>query len=672
MGRLLPFIVRWCTLALVTVGGSAMAQVEPPARVARLNHVEGRVMFAPAGAAEWGAAEPNRPLVRGDRLWAEQGTRAEIQVGSAVLRIDGGTRLEVRALADDTAQLGVTEGSVQLRVRSLPEGENFEIDTPQLAYRVAYPGEARIDVDRAQGRTRVTVSSGAGAVFGERGQTLPLGGGQQLTFSGRGLERVAQRQTRAPDNFDRWVAERTRRDAQSLAARYLPRELVGYQSLDDNGQWGQDPAFGTVWFPNARADDWAPYRHGRWAWIAPWGWTWIDEAPWAFATSHYGRWALVGARWAWVPGRLPLRPAYAPALVAFVGDAGAAALSLGGKASVAWFPLAPGEPWQPGGRSEGPYVGVVNLHTKPPPANGYAYQRRPEAVTAIAAADFTLGKPRAGRLAVNDTVLARAQVVAPPPALERATDPAQLPAQSAQARKAEQEQAARQQEQQRVQAAEQARAQQAAAERDQAQSKAEQAKAAQAKAQQAKEEQAKAASARAEQAKAEQARAQQAASTQAQVRAQQAKAEQAKAEQARAQQVAVERAAAQAKTDKAKTEKARAEQAKAEQAKAKKMQQAQASPPKPKPAAAAARPEPVAKRETPAARASPPAPRAVPAAKKPPEEPSAHAQNVEAARRAAERDAQLLRAQLEEAERRRAQQERLRGGAGRPPQGQSG
>jgi len=36
--------------------------------------------------------------------------------------------------------------------------------------------------------------------------------------------------------------------------------------------------------------DWAPYRYGRWEYIAPWGYTWVDEEPWGFAPFHYGRW----------------------------------------------------------------------------------------------------------------------------------------------------------------------------------------------------------------------------------------------------------------------------------------------------------------------------------------------------------------------------------------------
>jgi len=60
---------------------------------------------------------------------------------------------------------------------------------------------------------------------------------------------------------------------------------------------------------------WAPYREGHWAWVEPWGWTWIDDEPWGFAPFHYGRWAFVAGAWSWVPGRLDpaVRPVYAPA-----------------------------------------------------------------------------------------------------------------------------------------------------------------------------------------------------------------------------------------------------------------------------------------------------------------------------------------------------------------------
>ena len=124
-------------------------------------------------------------------------------------------------------------------------GENFEIDTPHLAFRAAQPGDYRIDVDPARGTTRVTVRSGMALVYGASGQAVQLQAGQQLVLcrprSGAGG--VVQAALRT-DGFDRWAADRNRQEDQSIAARYLPRDVVGYAQLDPNGNWAQDPSYG--------------------------------------------------------------------------------------------------------------------------------------------------------------------------------------------------------------------------------------------------------------------------------------------------------------------------------------------------------------------------------------------------------------------------------------------
>src|SRR6185369_5594330 len=434
-------------LVVALLGGPAMAQADPPGRVARLNHAEGTTVFSPAGDNEWTDAELNRPLTRGDRLWTDRGSRAEIQIGSSAVRMDGRTHLEILALDDQTAQLSVTQGAVSVRMRSLPEGENFEIATPNLAYRAAYPGDYRIDVDAASGTTRVTIHSGTGAVYGESGQALPLGGGQQITFRARSLVQVNAQESPPQDGFDRWAADRNRLEDQSISARYVPREVVGYQQLDAHGQWAQDATHGMVWYPRATAANWAPYRHGHWEWISPWGWTWIDDAPWGFAPFHYGRWALIGSRWAWVPGHLGLHPLYAPALVAFIGGGGGGVnwnISLGsGRPGVAWFPLAPGEAWQPGYRASPVYISNVNRHIAVQDNASYAHQRHADALTAVSAEDFDRGRPvRAGFVRVAANALSTSQVVPPPPmperggvlAHERATPSHVMPPASAQIR----------------------------------------------------------------------------------------------------------------------------------------------------------------------------------------------------------------------------------------------
>ena len=54
--------------------------------------------------------------------------------------------------------------------------------------------------------------------------------------------------------------------------------VVGYEDLDDNGDWRDDSNYGHVWFPNRVSTGWAPYREGHWDWVAPWGWTWVDDS----------------------------------------------------------------------------------------------------------------------------------------------------------------------------------------------------------------------------------------------------------------------------------------------------------------------------------------------------------------------------------------------------------
>src|SRR5258708_2846899 len=104
------------------------------------------------------------------------------------------------------------------------------------------------------------------------------------------------------------------------APRWVSPETRGYQDLGAEGAWTQPPSDGPVWSPANMPADWAPYRHGHWAYVEPWGWTWIDDASWGFAPFHYGRWARDHDRWGWYPGAVVERPVYAPALVAFVGE----------------------------------------------------------------------------------------------------------------------------------------------------------------------------------------------------------------------------------------------------------------------------------------------------------------------------------------------------------------
>lgn len=389
------FLTRWVPLlALALAAVTATAQVDPPGRVAALSHTEGSVAFAPAGQTEWSDAVVNRPITRGDRLWTDPGARAEVHLGSAALHLASRTFVEVMALDDDVLQLTLNEGTVNARVRQLEGGENFEVTTPQLAFRATQPGDYRIDVDPAAGHTRVTVRSGVAMIYGAGAGVVQLRAGQQMAFTGLDLAAVAV-PSPVEDAFDRWAADRNRAEDQSVTARYVPREVVGYQELDANGAWSQDANYGAVWYPTVTVADWAPYRYGRWEWIVPWGWTWIDDARWGFAPFHYGRWAHIGSRWAWVPGRIDRRPVYSPALVAFVGGGGANwNLSIASGPGIGWFPLAPGEAWRPPYRASTVYLRNANRNAVFNNAGGgFFFQHRPEAITAVRLEDFNRGRP---------------------------------------------------------------------------------------------------------------------------------------------------------------------------------------------------------------------------------------------------------------------------------------
>jgi hypothetical protein len=414
LSRLLPLLL------LVFAGTAGMAQTDPPARVASLSHMEGSVVLAPAGDTEWADAVLNRPLTRGDRLWTDRGSRAEVHLGSAAVHVDGETFLDFTALDDQVFQASLNEGTVNARVRELAAGENFELDTPQLAFRAAQPGDYRIDVDPTRGTTRVTVRSGIALVYGASGQAQQLQAGQQVAFAGRNLERVEVQAARGEDSFDRWAADRNRMEDQSIAARYVPRDVVGYQQLDAYGSWAQDPSYGPVWFPRVTVADWAPYRYGHWEWIAPWGWTWIDDAPWGFAPFHYGRWAIIGSRWCWVPGRIGRHPTYSPALVAFVGGGSRSNwnLSIGSSPGIAWYPLAPGEAWRPTYRTSPVYVRNVNRNmivSNNAFDAGHVHRGRAEALTGVRVEDFSRGRPvHQHWTRVNPAEVSRAPLATPP------------------------------------------------------------------------------------------------------------------------------------------------------------------------------------------------------------------------------------------------------------------
>jgi len=421
-------------LAGVTFAFAAFAQegdsADPPSRVARLSYIHGDVSFVPAGENDWVQAQLNRPLVTGDKLFADRGSRAALEIGAASIRMDQNSNFDFLNLDDNNAQMELTQGALNLRIRRLYDGQNYEIDTPTLAFVASRVGEFRVDVQGNGQGTTVTVLSGGGDVYGEGGARFRVEEGQSVTFNDSQLQDYAVSDLPRPDAFDDFCHQRDQRMNASNSRRYVSEEVIGYEDLDEYGNWDDAPEYGHVWYPTSVVVGWSPYHYGHWGWVGAYGWSWVDDAPWGFAPFHYGRWVSIGGRWGWCPGRIDVRPVYAPALVAFVGGGVNVSIGFGGGGPIGWFPLGWGEPYIPGYRVSRAYftnVNVSNTVINNTVINNYygsysagnvnynqiTYANRnvAGALTAVPAAAFVSARPvAAAAVAVNRETFANARV----------------------------------------------------------------------------------------------------------------------------------------------------------------------------------------------------------------------------------------------------------------------
>ncbi|MET0499598.1 MAG: DUF6600 domain-containing protein [Steroidobacteraceae bacterium] len=396
------------------------SQVEPsraessgkdaPSRVARLSLTQGEVSLAPAGSDEWADAVLNRPLTSGDRVWVDRDARAEFQVGSAIVHLDQNSGFSFEQLDDDAMRMSLTDGAATVRVRRKLDGETIVVETPNASVALLHPGEYHIEVNEAGDATVVKVRSGEAAVTGEKDafvvratESGTFKGAKELTAD---ISALGQRTA-----FESWANDRERREESSASSRYVSRDVVGYEDLDDDGDWVSEPEYGYVWTPRHVYAGWAPYRDGRWAWVAPWGWTWVDNARWGFAPFHYGRWAYSRSRWCWVPGPRHVRAIYAPALVGWVGSPGVN-VSVGFGSGVGWYPLGPREVYVPGYWHSRRYIHNVNFANTVIVNNryindayrgrrdhlDYRYRSRPNAVTVVPRNSFAGGRQVSAQL----------------------------------------------------------------------------------------------------------------------------------------------------------------------------------------------------------------------------------------------------------------------------------
>ena len=282
--------------------------------------------------------------------------RAELRIGDQRIALAAGTEISLAMIDDRVTQIAVRRGRVGFEARRLDNDETVEIDVPRGGIWLLAAGRYDIDAGNDTAPTRVATFDGRARFVGNSDDSLiatssvaVLGGGEPL---------FAEFKPAVSDDFAEWWRSLGTGDRILPAMLHISPAMTGIEALDGSGHWeavaGEDSVWGPIWFADAVPDDWAPYRYGRWRWIQPWGWTWIDDAAWGFAPSHYGRWARfprTGSeteRWGWIPGKPVDDPAYAPAVVAFLGTAGVGlSYADANGPAFAWFPLAPGEVYRP-------------------------------------------------------------------------------------------------------------------------------------------------------------------------------------------------------------------------------------------------------------------------------------------------------------------------------------
>jgi hypothetical protein len=382
----------------------ALAQDDPPGRVGRLAALQGEAWVFDPEQGEWVAALLNRPITAGDRIATEQGASLELQIGSTTLLLGSQTEFEALRLDDERLHFKLQRGQMALFVRSAEVAAELEVLHPEARFRPLRPGLYRID--RLAEASDATVQRGELQVEGHN-LSMTLQAGQRAAFWREGALGDTTRQwlTQQQDEFTQAMLRHEQTVARSAVAPQLPAEMTGIEDLDRHGQWQQHPEFGAVWSPSVVAVGWAPFRHGRWVWLRPWGWTWVDAAPWGFAPSHYGRWLWWGNRWCWAPGPWVRRPAFAPALVGWVGPPpGVVVVGRPPLPGAGWVPLGPREPYRPIYRSSPGHWQRLNPHLPPGwlPPPGHQHRNVPGAVTQWSGPFF--GPPRGQR----ETVAPRA------------------------------------------------------------------------------------------------------------------------------------------------------------------------------------------------------------------------------------------------------------------------
>jgi len=165
--------------------------------------MNGQVSVQPNGTDEWVQGSSNRPLTNADNIWADKDSHVELSLGNGMMRISSETSLTLTNVNNDSVQVSLHQGALNVHVRRLDGGEVWEVDTPNLSFTLSKPGDYRFDVDPNGDKTLVAVWKGEGEATGQ-GPAVQVREGEQVQFTGGNS--LAHESLGAPkaDGFDEW------------------------------------------------------------------------------------------------------------------------------------------------------------------------------------------------------------------------------------------------------------------------------------------------------------------------------------------------------------------------------------------------------------------------------------------------------------------------------------
>lgn len=313
MRTFLGNIGRTVAWAVVLYAPIAVAQEYP--MHARVSFDAGSSMVKGSSDADWSHATVNTLILPGDTLWVDKGGSTELEMaGGAFLRLADGSKAEVVSLPPNATIRG-WGGSFYVQRISRSTG-TFIFTTPACAVELESDTCARVDIVD-QGATTVSVRWGRAAIRTDAGGATTVLEGQQcwidpgfLPSETRPFDRTLE------DAFDQWNRDRSRLLAEGI--KTVPKTVViqestlGASDLSGCGEWvyAEDNYY---WRPTVVVD-YVPYRTGYWSYVPGVGSVWVENYPFSYVTSHYGRWHYSHSYgWLW-----SYNPVWSPAWVATI------------------------------------------------------------------------------------------------------------------------------------------------------------------------------------------------------------------------------------------------------------------------------------------------------------------------------------------------------------------